>query len=61
MPQYPVGHLDHVKRIENHLADQPGLAVAGNAFGGVGVPDCVHSGENAAEKIMSILQPATPV
>jgi protoporphyrinogen/coproporphyrinogen III oxidase len=48
MPQYPVGHLDRVRRIENHLEGLPGLTVAGNAFGGVGVPDCVQSAERAA-------------
>ncbi len=51
MPQYPVGHLDRVARIERMLESLPGLAVAGNAFGGVGIPDCVHSGEVAAERI----------
>ena len=51
MPQYPVGHLDRVARIERRLASLPGLAVAGNAFGGVGIPDCVHSGEEAVERL----------
>jgi len=53
MPQYPVGHLDRVKRIEGRLGGLPGLAVAGNAFGGVGIPDCVHSGETAADGVVS--------
>jgi oxygen-dependent protoporphyrinogen oxidase len=51
MPQYPVGHLNRVARIERMLDSLPGLAVAGNAFGGVGIPDCVHSGEVAAERL----------
>jgi oxygen-dependent protoporphyrinogen oxidase len=51
MPQYPVGHLDRVARIERLLVDCPGLAMAGSAFGGVGIPDCVHSGEVAAERL----------
>lgn len=51
MPQYPVGHLDRVARIERMLESLPGLALAGNAFGGVGIPDCVHSGEVAAERV----------
>jgi len=55
MPQYPVGHLDRVARIERLLAAYPGLAVAGNAFGGVGIPDCVHSGEMAAERAFNQL------
>lgn len=57
MPQYPVGHLERVKLIERHLAALPGLAVAGNAFGGVGVPDCVHSAEQAAERMMDMAVP----
>jgi len=52
MPQYPVGHLHHVARIEESLQRHPGLAVAGNAFGGVGIPDCVHSGERAADRVL---------
>lgn len=52
MPQYPVGHLQHLESIEARLGDWPGLAVAGNAYSGVGIPDCIHSGEQAAEKIL---------
>lgn len=53
MPQYRVGHRDLVKKIESRLEKFSGLAMAGNAFYGVGIPDCIHSGESAAEKIMS--------
>jgi oxygen-dependent protoporphyrinogen oxidase len=59
MPQYPVGHLDHVARIHERLSRHPGLDVAGNAFGGVGIPDCVQSGEAAAERLFNDLV-ATP-
>jgi oxygen-dependent protoporphyrinogen oxidase len=51
MPQYRVGHLDRMARIDAALARHPGLAVAGNAYRGVGIPDCVHSGELAAEAV----------
>jgi oxygen-dependent protoporphyrinogen oxidase len=51
MPQYCVGHLDRMARIEACLLRHPGLALAGNAYRGVGIPDCVHSGELAAEQI----------
>lgn len=54
MPQYPVGHLDHVARIRERIARHPGLDVAGNAFGGVGIPDCVQSGEAAAERVFQV-------
>jgi protoporphyrinogen/coproporphyrinogen III oxidase len=53
MPQYHVGHLDRVARIESLAARHVGLAIAGNAFQGVGIPDCVHSGEQAAERIVA--------
>ena len=51
MPQYHVGHLDRVNRIEQQIANQPGLEIASNAFQGVGIPQCVHSGEQAAERV----------
>lgn len=50
MPQYHVGHLDRVAAIEKQVAALPGLELAGNAYRGVGIPDCVHSGEQAAER-----------
>jgi oxygen-dependent protoporphyrinogen oxidase len=53
MPQYPVGHLQDVAEIQRRLTSWPGLAIAGSAFGGVGIPDCVHSGETAAERIVA--------
>jgi oxygen-dependent protoporphyrinogen oxidase len=56
MPQYAVGHLDRVAQIERRSATLPGLALAGAAYRGVGVPDCVHSGELAAEAVLNYLQ-----
>jgi len=55
MPQYYVGHLDRIRRIEQLISSQPRLALAGNAYAGVGIPDCVHSGQLAAERIFSSL------
>ena len=49
MPQYRLGHLDRIETIERRLAAQPGLSLAGSAYRGVGIADCVHSGEIAAE------------
>jgi oxygen-dependent protoporphyrinogen oxidase len=49
MPQYAVGHLDRVAKIEEIAAHIPNLFLAGAAYRGVGVPDCVRSGEHAAE------------
>lgn len=53
MPQYAVGHLERVEGIERRVAAVPGLAIAGAAFRGVGIPDCVRSGETAAESLAS--------
>ncbi|HKQ97621.1 MAG TPA: FAD-dependent oxidoreductase, partial [Candidatus Polarisedimenticolia bacterium] len=53
MPRYEVGHLGRAAEIASRLESQTGLALAGNALGGVGVPDCVRSGEAAAERILS--------
>ena len=55
LPTYRVGHLDLVQAIERAVGDFPALALAGNAYRGVGIPDCVHSGEEAAEKVVGQL------
>lgn len=51
MPQYLLGHPERLERIDAHLAEHPGLALAGAAYRGVGIPDCIRSGEEAAESI----------
>ena len=56
MPQYHVGHRERVQRIEAYLAKIPALALAGNAYHGVGIADCIHSGEEAAEKLLERLK-----
>jgi oxygen-dependent protoporphyrinogen oxidase len=53
MPQYHVGHLDLVRQIEERAAAIPHFALAGNAWRGVGIPFCVRSGEQAAERIFN--------
>jgi oxygen-dependent protoporphyrinogen oxidase len=55
MPQYALGHLDLVCEVEQRAAKLPGLTLAGAAYRGVGVPDCVHSGEGAAEAVWTFL------
>ena len=52
MPQYHVGHLDVVARIEAASAACRGLALGGNYLRGVGIPDSIASGESAAEKVI---------
>ncbi len=60
MPQYEVGHLGRVERIRALLNKFGGLALAGNAYQGVGIPHCIHSGEEAAEKVLAYLQLINP-
>jgi oxygen-dependent protoporphyrinogen oxidase len=60
LPQYAVGHLDRVRRIEQAVAAVPGLAVAGSALHGVGVPACVATARAAAETIAAVVQVTAP-
>jgi protoporphyrinogen/coproporphyrinogen III oxidase len=55
MPQYVLGHVERVERIEAALEAHPGLAVAGAAYRGVGIPDCIRSGEEAADSVARAL------
>lgn len=50
MPQYNIGHQERVAQIERLAGEIPGLSLAGNSYHGVGIPDCVRSGEASAEK-----------
>ena len=52
MPQYHVGHLARVETIERRAGALPGLDLAGGAYRGVGIADCVRSGEAAAERAL---------
>jgi oxygen-dependent protoporphyrinogen oxidase len=56
MPQYHLGHLERVARISERVMSISYLAIAGNAFGGAGIPDCIRSGEAAAEKLLADLE-----
>ncbi|MET9644606.1 protoporphyrinogen oxidase [Streptomyces syringium] len=55
LPQYPVGHLDRVARIREHVAGLPGLRVCGAAYDGVGIPACVAGGHRAADEVLRTL------
>jgi len=52
MPQYNLGHPEILKRIDAALENLPGLALAGNGYRGIGIPDCIHSGEMAVERVL---------
>jgi len=52
MAQYSVGHLDRLDRIEQLCRQLPGLALAGNGYRGIGIPDCVRSGMDAVNRVL---------
>lgn len=54
MPQYHVGHLDLVESIERRAAEL-GIELAGAAYRGVGVPQCINSGQQAADRVLERL------
>jgi len=55
MPQYHLGHLQLVEQIEQLAEKYPALELAGNAYRGVGIPDCIQSAEQAAERLFTSL------
>jgi oxygen-dependent protoporphyrinogen oxidase len=56
MPQYEIGHLERVAAIRDRAAAL-GLHLAGNAYDGVGIPDCIRSGETAADAVFGVSSP----
>jgi oxygen-dependent protoporphyrinogen oxidase len=53
MAQYIVGHGTRLKEIESSASAIPGLHLAGNAYTGIGIPDCIRTGRRAAARIIS--------
>jgi oxygen-dependent protoporphyrinogen oxidase len=53
MAQYTVGHEKRLQQIESIVKDTPGLHLAGNAYRGIGLPDCIKAGKEAATRITS--------
>src|SRR5207244_4705253 len=53
MPQYSVGHSARIAEIESRVAGISGLHLAGNAYHGIGIPDCVRSAKQAAGRVMA--------
>jgi oxygen-dependent protoporphyrinogen oxidase len=60
LPQYNVGHLDRVTRIRSAVAGQPGLAVAGAAYDGIGIPACVATARTAVDQVTAYLAGRRP-
>ena len=58
LPQYTVGHLDRVAAIRAAVATQPGLAVCGAAYDGVGIPACIGTARAAVSQVMEFLRRA---
>jgi oxygen-dependent protoporphyrinogen oxidase len=56
MAQYYVGHQQRVAEIRAHAAKIPGLYLAGNAYEGIGIPDCIRTGRQAAKNIIGSIQ-----
>jgi protoporphyrinogen/coproporphyrinogen III oxidase len=57
MAQYAVGHQERMSRVKERVATLPGLRLAGNAYDGIGIPDCIRTGRNAAKELMAEKQP----
>ena len=57
MAQYTVGHPARLAEIEARAAAIPGFQLAGNAYTGIGIPDCIRMGKQAAESISKVLCP----
>ena len=55
MALYGVSHLQRLARIDHLLVPLPSLALAGNGYRGIGVPDCIRTGHEAATKLLSFL------
>ena len=52
MPQYHVGHVERLAQIESALREHSGIWLAGAAYRGIGLPDCIHQGAQIAERIL---------
>jgi oxygen-dependent protoporphyrinogen oxidase len=60
LPQYSVGHLGRVGRIRAAIAREPGLAVCGAAYDGLGIPACIATAQRAAEQVLVYLREHRP-
>jgi oxygen-dependent protoporphyrinogen oxidase len=61
MSQYNIGHPARLERIDSRLDSHPGLALAGNGYRGIGIPDCIHSGELAVDRVLMDPSPQSPI
>jgi oxygen-dependent protoporphyrinogen oxidase len=61
MAQYAVGHKARMQRVNARVAVLPGLRLVGNAYDGIGVPDCIRLGRKAARELAGVPEPAAAV
>jgi oxygen-dependent protoporphyrinogen oxidase len=54
MAQYAVGHQERMERIAERVAALPGLRLAGNAYDGIGIPDCIRLGRRATKELLAL-------
>jgi oxygen-dependent protoporphyrinogen oxidase len=54
MAQYAVGHQQRIERIAARVAGLPGLRLVGNAYDGIGIPDCIRLGRKAAKELLAV-------
>ena len=54
MAQYAVGHQERMNRVKERVATLPGLRLAGNAYDGIGIPDCIRLGRQAARELAAL-------
>lgn len=59
MAQYGVGHLERIQLVRDRMEALPALAICGNAYSGIGVPDCIRTGQEAAISVLGALQGET--
>ncbi len=60
LPQYVLGHVERMREIDERLAGIPGVELAGAAYRGVGIPDCIQSGQQAATRVFERLGVPSP-
>jgi len=60
MAQYAVGHQARARRVAERVAVLPGLKLAGNAYDGIGIPDCIRLGRGAAKDLLASQQVSEP-
>lgn len=61
LPQYVVGHVERMREIDERLERIPGVQLAGAAYRGVGIPDCIQSGQHAAARVLEVLSAESPI